>query len=104
MINKFLLEDIVCLIETFTGPNYWKLHFSNKVLPRINKSWRLVGIDPNDDQPCPNCYFYGNGIDQGCNNDPILCTFKNPVWVKKDDILSLHFWKRRFEYCIEELY
>ena len=30
MINKFLLEDIVCLIETFTGPNYWKLHFSKK--------------------------------------------------------------------------
>ena len=90
MINKFLLEDIVCLIESFTGPNCWKLEFSKNVLPRINKNWRLVGVNPTDNEPCNNCYFYGNGIDEGCYNDPSLCSFANPVWVKKEDIESFY--------------
>lgn len=95
-MNTLFPEDIVCVIETFTGPNYWKLHFSAKVLPRINKGWRLVGCFPSDFSPCPNCYVYGNGIDEGCNNAPECCTFADPIWAKKEDIETLEFWKNAF--------
>ena len=102
-MNTIFSEDIVCLIETFTGPNYWKLQFSATILPRINKGWRLVGIDPDDYTPCRNCYFYGNGIDVGCNNNPLLCTFTEPVWAKKEDVDTLEIWKMKFHITLWQL-
>lgn len=99
--SKIANEDITCLIESFTGPNYWKLQFSAKVLPRLNKKWKLVGkTQPYEDilgnDPCPNCYVYGNGIDIGCQNDPSNCDNSMTVWVKEEDIFNHNWWKWAF--------
>ena len=95
--SKIANEDITCLIESFTGPNYWKLQFSAKVLPRLNKKWKLVGRtqsygDYLGNEPCSNCYAYGNGIDIGCLNNPNCCDSSMTVWVKKEDVFDHDWW------------
>ena len=92
MINNIFSEDIVCMVEEFTGPNYWKCCFSNKVLPRLNKGWQLVGID-NDGNQCKNCYGYGNGINIGCNNNPEICDSSLEVWMSKVEYADKSYWK-----------
>ena len=43
--------DLFTYVETFLGTPYWKEVLSRKVLPILDKGWRLVGSGP-----CPGCY------------------------------------------------
>lgn len=103
--SKIAIEDIVCNIESFVGPNYWKITFSTKVLPRLNKKWKLVGrTQPYEDylgnDPCINCYYYGNGINIGCQNDISICDGSMELWVKKEDIYNTMYWQNIFSFDV----
>lgn len=86
MYSKFLPSEVNCLIENFIGPNYWKIYFSSTVLPSIDKKWKLVGNM--EGTPCLNCYCYGNGIDVGCNNNPLICNSDMSIWMSISDYNS----------------
>ena len=108
MLNTVFSEDIVCMIEEY-APNYWRCHFSSKVLPRLNKGWQLVSLNvgsmPHDqgDVLCSNCYEYGNGRDVGCENNPSMCDDSMTHWACRDDIFDLDWWKWRFGRVLWEI-
>jgi hypothetical protein len=92
------------MVEEF-APNYWKCHFSSKVLPRLNKGWKLVGLTQPyrgyiGGEPCSNCYIHGNGIDIGCNNYTSICNSSMTYWVCKDEIYDIEWWKWQFSYVL----
>ena len=101
MLNAMFSEDIVCVIEGYYL-NYWRCHFSSKVLPRLNKGWQLVSLNvgsmPHDqgDVLCSNCYEYGNGRDVGCNNGFAMCDGNMARWACKDEMFDLNWWKWQF--------
>lgn len=101
MFYNNLTEDIICLIEDFTGPNCWKIYFSSKVLPRLNKGWKLVGSTQTYDdylggEPCANCYAYGNGYDIGCQNHESICDNNMTLWMSRDEFYYEDYWKSYF--------
>lgn len=90
-------EEIACLIEEFTGPNFWRLHFSSKVLPRLNKGWKLVGrwapyMDYQGGDPCMNCYLYGSNFDHLCY-ETSNCVDTCMTWACKEEFYCLDYWK-----------
>ena len=98
---KMFSEEIVCLIEEFTGPSYWKHHFSSKVLPRLNKGWKLVGstqpyMEYQGGEPCSNCYVWGNGRDVGCGNHESICDNSLMIWTYKEQIFDEQYWHDLF--------
>jgi hypothetical protein len=97
-LSKITSEEIICHIESFIGPNYWKITFSKKVLPRLNKKWKLVGsmmpFENIPSYPCPNCYVSGDGINIGCLN--MICDNSMEICVKKEDIFDCDWWKWAF--------
>ena len=52
-------------INSYLGID-WKKIFTIKIIPQINKGWKLVVFD--NYGICLNCYSYGNGIDIPCIN------------------------------------
>lgn len=73
-INKYKHMEFINLIYEYSGVNqYWKLRFSNDVLPYLDKHYRLCGLicknynhtfntcDCTEEQlyPCATCYSYG---------------------------------------------
>jgi hypothetical protein len=49
-----LLPELIALVESFHEVPYWKGRFSEDVLPRLNKGWRLAGI-AHDGDFCFDC-------------------------------------------------
>ena len=107
---KHFPQECLSLINQFIGPSDdLKNCFSKKVLPRLNKKWKLVGYHQpfeSDDPffvspifPCSYCYIHGNGIDISCLIWS-TCINRMEMWVKKEDIFHCKWWKRRFTYSV----
>jgi hypothetical protein len=96
---KHFPQECLSLINQFIGPSDdLKNCFSKKVLPRLNKKWKLVGsmmpFENIPSYPCPNCYVSGDGINIGCLN--MICDNSMEIWVKKEDIFDCDWWKWKF--------
>lgn len=87
MFNKLNIFDeyVLQIIHDFAGTKqYWKSIYSEQVMTKINKGWKLVCL-PEEGNPCLNCYAFGNGIDIPC----LSCIIYNQ---------NMHFWMSYDDY------
>lgn len=104
--------DIVSLIIEYKfGINYWKKYFTNKVLPKIDMKWKLVSESIFDNEPCLNCYIFGNGIDRGCLtcqyalNDTEENHIYMNIWITKNMVYDFNYWRSKYNfvlYCLKK--
>jgi|Laugresu1bdmlbsd_1035121.scaffolds.fasta_scaffold13806_2 hypothetical protein len=83
-----LPKDVLSHVFGFNRPNSWKVRFSNKVLPCLDKGWKLVYHRPSNNKcyncyennNCDKCHYFGHGIS----------------WMSRDEFIRLrhHFWLR----------
>ncbi len=121
-----LSDDIIIYLVKFLSneseEKYWqdlyKKKFSKYVLPKINKGWKLVGINNyvicdnciksefidanccncNTSLPCANCYYYGTCIDYYCSTEFQLISWENIKGLLFDNIE----YKNYEDFCLKK--
>jgi len=87
-------SEVLTIIEDFALDynKYWKNRFTQDVLPLINKGYRLVvyNHDENETYYCTNCYAYG--LDGACSN----CWYYSP---RTEDMRHMSYEEFRQESC-----